>query len=392
MHTNVVSSIENYLAAHRKEAAFELKLKAIQKNAFSFFRGTCHLYYQYLQQHPYVLPKSPLTWLCGDLHIENFGTYKAANGITYFDINDFDEGTQGPLLIDIARLLTSLEIALEQLDVSAVTIKKHLQYFLQAYSTHITAGKATDIEANTASGVVDDLLEQVAKRSEEKFVATRVQATKKGWQLLYHEKCWPLEPAEKKKYKAAFGKWVSSFFTNKYELVDVGYRIAGTGSLGVPRYLLLLKHSKKEQLMLLDAKLAVEPASYMAISHQIAADNHAERIAITQFRMQHEVPNLLTAATVAKQHFVIKKLQPSTDKLDWEQLVTDAKKMKECVHYIAITTANAQLRSSGRAGAATADELAQFASQNHWHKQLLTTVQVLANNVHANYAAFKKSR
>ncbi|TAE09465.1 MAG: DUF2252 domain-containing protein, partial [Bacteroidetes bacterium] len=45
-----------------------------------------------------------------------------------------------------------------------------------------------------------------------------------------------------------------------------------------------------------------------------------------------------------------------------------------------------------RAGAATADELAQFASQNHWHKQLLTTVQVLANNVHANYAAFKKSR
>jgi uncharacterized protein (DUF2252 family) len=45
------------------------------ENAFRFFRGTCHLFYQDLAPAQ-PLPLSPLAWICGDLHIENFGSYR----------------------------------------------------------------------------------------------------------------------------------------------------------------------------------------------------------------------------------------------------------------------------------------------------------------------------
>ena len=63
---------------------------------FYFFRGTAHLFYEDLVNTEAALPGQPLTWVCGDLHIENFGSYKGDNRLVYFDINDFDEANLAP--------------------------------------------------------------------------------------------------------------------------------------------------------------------------------------------------------------------------------------------------------------------------------------------------------
>ncbi|HEX3933041.1 MAG TPA: DUF2252 family protein, partial [Puia sp.] len=68
----------------------QLKYEAMAENAFRFFRGTCHLFYEDLAAAE-PLSLSPLAWICGDLHIENFGSYKGDNKLVYFDLNDFDE-------------------------------------------------------------------------------------------------------------------------------------------------------------------------------------------------------------------------------------------------------------------------------------------------------------
>ena len=44
-----------------------------------------------------ALPHSPVCWICGDLHIENFGSYKGDNRLVYFDLNDFDESILAPV-------------------------------------------------------------------------------------------------------------------------------------------------------------------------------------------------------------------------------------------------------------------------------------------------------
>lgn len=74
----------------RDPERLSLKYQAMQSDIFAFFRGTAHLFYQnWPQDSP--LNDAPLTWLCGDLPLENFGSYKGDNRLSYFVINDFDK-------------------------------------------------------------------------------------------------------------------------------------------------------------------------------------------------------------------------------------------------------------------------------------------------------------
>ena len=49
--------------------------------------------------------------LVGDIHSENYGTYKAADGVVHYDLNDFDETTRGSCDFDLCRLTTSWTLA-----------------------------------------------------------------------------------------------------------------------------------------------------------------------------------------------------------------------------------------------------------------------------------------
>src|ERR1700761_6174886 len=53
-----------------------LKYRSMEENAFRFFRGTCHLFYEDLAAAA-DFPSGPLGWICGDLHLENFGSYRS---------------------------------------------------------------------------------------------------------------------------------------------------------------------------------------------------------------------------------------------------------------------------------------------------------------------------
>src|SRR5665213_1725196 len=94
----------------------QLKYKLMAQNIFTFYRGTCHLFYEDLAAAK-PLPASPLAWLCGDLHLENFGSYKADNRMVYFDMNDFDEAILAPCSWEVVRLLTSILIAAPSMSV-----------------------------------------------------------------------------------------------------------------------------------------------------------------------------------------------------------------------------------------------------------------------------------
>src|SRR4051794_10721589 len=86
------------------------KYEKMRKNAFAFLRGSCPLFYARLPGSSAWL-KAPAVWACGDLHLENFGSYKADNRQVYFDINDFDEALLAPATWDLLRLLSSVLVA-----------------------------------------------------------------------------------------------------------------------------------------------------------------------------------------------------------------------------------------------------------------------------------------
>ena len=94
--------------AGRDPERLAMKYAKMAQSPFIFLRGACHLFYDHLPDSP-LFGDAPLAWCCGDLHFENFGSYKGDNRLVYFDINDYDEAALAPVTWYLIRLLTSIQ-------------------------------------------------------------------------------------------------------------------------------------------------------------------------------------------------------------------------------------------------------------------------------------------
>ena len=80
---------------------------------FAFLRAT---FYRWCQRWPRLCPdeaSAPRLLAVGDLHVENFGTWRDAEGRLVWGVNDFDEVAMMPYTIDLVRLATSARLALK---------------------------------------------------------------------------------------------------------------------------------------------------------------------------------------------------------------------------------------------------------------------------------------
>lgn len=90
----------------------ETKYEKLASSPFVFLRGT---YNRFLQQFPCVvseIAKSPVAVCVGDLHIENFGTWRDRDGRLAWGVNDLDELDLLPFTIDLVRLAASAVLAI----------------------------------------------------------------------------------------------------------------------------------------------------------------------------------------------------------------------------------------------------------------------------------------
>src|ERR1700722_19731643 len=116
-----------------------LKYRLMQENAFWFFRGTCHLFYEDLAVAD-GFPRGPLGWICGDLHLENFGSYRSDNDQVYFDLNDFDEAILAPVTWEVVRLVTSIFIGFESLKIEDEKALNMAKLLLKSYTATLLTG------------------------------------------------------------------------------------------------------------------------------------------------------------------------------------------------------------------------------------------------------------
>ena len=104
---------EKWLGRQLTLIPFELRLKheRMATAAFPFFRAT---FYRWMQVWPEVCPEflgSPAVLAVGDLHVENFGTWRDLEGRLVWGINDFDEACHLPYAVDLVRLAASALVA-----------------------------------------------------------------------------------------------------------------------------------------------------------------------------------------------------------------------------------------------------------------------------------------
>jgi hypothetical protein len=106
---------EGWLGGRTTIVRKDLRLKHHNMKAaeFPFFRAT---YYRWAQLWPKICPelaKGPQVLAVGDLHVENFGTWRDIEGRLIWGVNDFDEAHPMAFANDLVRLAASAQLACE---------------------------------------------------------------------------------------------------------------------------------------------------------------------------------------------------------------------------------------------------------------------------------------
>ena len=96
---------------HPRELAYKHARMADPFDPFPFFRAT---YYRWVALWPAACPDeadAPRVLSVGDLHLENYGTWRDADGRLCWGVNDFDEADELPYTNDLVRLAAGVRIA-----------------------------------------------------------------------------------------------------------------------------------------------------------------------------------------------------------------------------------------------------------------------------------------
>ena len=87
------------------------KSDAMRASGFVFLRAT---YWRWAEIIPEICPdltSAPQVLAVGDIHLENYGTWRDRDGRLIWGVNDFDEAAEMPYALDLVRLSTSAALA-----------------------------------------------------------------------------------------------------------------------------------------------------------------------------------------------------------------------------------------------------------------------------------------
>jgi uncharacterized protein (DUF2252 family) len=380
--------------AGRAPGLVAMKYAKMAQSPFIFLRGACHLFYEALPDSP-LFRDAPLAWCCGDLHFENFGSYKGDNRLVYFDINDYDEAALAPVTWDMVRLLASIQCGAEALNATQDEAMAASQSCLQAYRDALVKGKPLWVERETSRGLVNDLLTALQDRERSTFLDKRtIRKSRRRSLLVDGVKALPASDAQKRLVAGFMADFAATQPNQKFfEVIDIACRIAGTGSLGVERFVVLVEgKGSPDGNYLLDIKEARPSAmsphlARMGITQPIWADE-ASRVVTVQNRMQAVDHAFLHAVRLGELPCILKGLQPTEDRVSIGAWGKKLDRLREVVSIMGRILAWDQLRASGRSGAATADELIAFAQRDDWMKEMLDAARFMTQTTRQQWQEF----
>lgn len=391
---NVVEAIRQRDAGRDPER-LAMRYAKMKESPFVFLRGACHLFYDALPAVA-AIDQAPLAWNCGDLHFENFGSYEADNGLLYFDINDFDESALAPCVWDLIRLLTSLHCGTDVLRISASEARQVGAACLDAYRDALIRGKPLWVERDTASGLVRELFDGLSEKRHGEFIKRRTESSDGRLKIKIDGVKALAATADERDAVAGL---IQRFAAEQpkpefFKVLDVARRIAGTGSLGIMRYVILVEgKGEPDGHYLLDLKAAKDSSLVPRLTQinidQPASSDPACRIVDAQKRLQAVDHAFLHALDFAGTPSVLKILQPAEDRVaigDWGKKI---ERLEDVVRTMGRVLAWDQLRATGRAGAATADTLHDFAQSENWGKEVLNLAEFMTDTTRRQWEEFR---
>jgi hypothetical protein len=193
-----------------------LKHKTMREDLFSFLRAT---YYRWAQIWPKTCPdlaNDATALAVGDLHVENFGTWRDADGRLVWGINDFDEVHTLPFSNDLVRLAVSAWLAAEAGELSIEP---------NAACVAIVAGYSACLREGGCPFVLVDASSPLRTMARD-----RLNKPERFWHKLHSH------PPERKPIPKVALRAIKNILPDGCIELRFLNRVAGMGSLGKERY------------------------------------------------------------------------------------------------------------------------------------------------------------
>jgi hypothetical protein len=194
-----------------------LKHRIMGEDAFSFMRATFYRWVPVWRKVCAELAEAPRLLAVGDLHVENFGTWRDAEGRIVWGVNDVDEAATMPYSIDLVRLATSALLAWREQKLTTPP-KAACKAILKGYADHLAKGGAPFVLEEDHPAL------RAAALSVERDPAH------------YWTKLAGLKPVAA---PASVRRLLATQLPGRKLPARVMHRVAGAGSLGHPRYVAL---------------------------------------------------------------------------------------------------------------------------------------------------------
>lgn len=222
---NIADSTSAYEAwLHRQlpgevvEADLSRKHARMRSGRFVFLRAT---YWRWAEVMPTLLPElatAPSVLAVGDVHVENFGTWRDADGRLVWGLNDFDEAFEMPYAFDLLRLAVSGFLGLaDGGDPSLASLASICDSVQKGYAAGLARPRPY-------------VLDRDHTRMRARFVATEDDRTA-FWQKM-EKNAAAAHDAVPERFRMALDRALPEGAT----AVQYWPRTAGVGSLGRPRW------------------------------------------------------------------------------------------------------------------------------------------------------------
>jgi uncharacterized protein (DUF2252 family) len=331
----------NRVFASRSPELVRYKIERMAEGPFAFFRGSFHLFARDVLQgidEPLPLPRSDATRIdiIGDIHAENYGTFKAADGMIHYDVNDFDETSQGRFDLDVCRLAVSFFLATRECggsltDAVAVTLAG-LESYTETLRRLLKKSRdlSLDVSENNPCScqAIDGLASDCATRKRSDFIEKLTTGSGARRQFRRGVHYFNLPDTQREQALRLLGDYRKRAPVvpqkNFFDVHDVAGRIAGIGSMGRYRYAILLegKGSADARNVLLELKEARPSALdlYAPGSPSVPSTNRAERVVLYQRQSQAASNPFLGYAEDGELTFQVRELTPHDARVNWQEL------------------------------------------------------------------------
>lgn len=332
-----------------------LKHAAMKSDAFRFLRAT---YYRWAQVWTEVCPelaKAPRVLAVGDLHVENFGSWRDIEGRLVWGVNDFDEVHSLSYTNDLVRLAVSAHLAAEAGHLP-LDRKDICDAILDGYRTSLRQGGKPFLLGenhiwlrNMAEGELRDPV--VFWKKMDALPTLREQAPASAIEAIEH-----LMPAGDLHYRVA-------------------HRIAGLGSLGHARYVAIADWC--------GARIAREAKALAPSACYWAEDEEGPAEILYQALISHAV-RCPDPFVQLRGRWIVRRLSPHCSRIELSQIKAQGVEMR-LLHAMGWETANVHL------GTRSAAKAILRHMQKQKGKWLHAASEKMLSIVYEDWKAWKKS-